>query len=125
MSSTKRYIAPELLSELESASGEVRALFTLRLGERRGRNGHQLQDRIDGLLKRVERRTGTAPHGCQVYEGLGAFTVQASTQFIRILLEQTEIVCAVPSSEQGSAYIEPRDGREPEPGEGEEPLRGS
>ena len=113
--------APELLRELESAAGEVRAIFALRkeFGPRAGASG--VREIISDLLARTEKLTGASARDVLIYEGLGTFALQAPSEFIRRLIDQVEIKSAAPEGTHSGSLIAPEDVSDPLPGDGEKP----
>ncbi len=76
---------------------------------------------VSELLERAESLTGSSPRDLLIYESLGAFALEAPSEFIRSLIDQSEIQSAAPEGGHNSALIAPQDVREPLPGEGEKP----
>ena len=103
----KHPAAPELLRELETASGDVAAMFALRKDVGVSERFARVHDLVLDLVARAERMTGTTSRDLAVYEALGAFALRAPSRFVRALLDQPEILSAAPERGHDTAYIPP------------------
>jgi hypothetical protein len=96
---------PELerqLRDAEPGNKPVQAIVVLR-PDSEGKTALVVKD----VLDRVERRTGEKTRALNVFPNLRSFVVEAPPQFLRELLEQSEIQSAMPNRPPGSAFIPP------------------
>src|SRR5271157_2914620 len=100
----------ELTRQLDAAAREepVSAAFSLNPGSTRAVvPPEEMEDRVQKLLKKVERDVGVTPRESKVYRNIGSFSVTAAPSFIRKLSEQADVVTATASRQPEEMLIKP------------------
>jgi hypothetical protein len=102
-------IDPELVRQLDAAGeAPVGAVFYLRPGpHRKSLEPAEAEERAQGVLRRVEEESGIAPKKVHVFRNVGSFSVSAAAPFVRMLLDQEEILSAAANQQSQDLLIEP------------------
>lgn len=118
-------IDPELKRQLESSSGPVEAVFTLRL-PLGAAPADEVERSTRELLRRVQDRTHARTNAVNIFKNLGSFAISADAEVVRGLMQESEIASAAANRHPSALQIPPTDVRsEPsqEPKAGCEPER--
>lgn len=94
----------ELLRQIETAEAEnqgVEAVFSIRSPdpEREYATPEQTESVVKSLLARLKVETGESPEDYNIFTNLGSFAVAASPQFVRRILDQSEVSAGLANSE--------------------------
>jgi hypothetical protein len=100
----------ELNRQLDAAARDegVSASFSLDPGSKQAViPPEEVEQRVQKLLKKVEREVGAAPRHCRVHKNIGSFSVTADPTFIRKLMEQDDVVTATANRQPEAMLIKP------------------
>lgn len=104
-------INPELLEQMsQSGSDPVQAIVQLRYADRpeivpTSEEATQLAEHV---LQRVEKVVGHSPMRTNLLRNLASVVIEADSPFLRLLIEQPEVVSALPNRTSQSMFIPPK-----------------
>jgi len=107
----KAKVNPELLQQLDQAGTRpVQAIVQLRpSGKADAGISPEETDRLaKHVLQRVAEAVGSAASRVNVLRNLGTAIVEADADFIRSLIEQPEVIAAMPNQTAESPFIPPK-----------------
>jgi hypothetical protein len=105
----KSKLHSELLKQLDSATGPVQAVVQFRHAndERSIPAADEIGSLVKSVFERAEKISGHAPQRTNVLRNVASAVVEADPSFVRALIDQPEVISAMPSEVSESMMIPP------------------